>query len=398
MGMMDRIRGAIGSRQEVFLQDEPGATQSQTPSAEAVARNDYTHIRSLVGLPESQRYELHETQGEVNLYRHEATGSRINVGTKGEFYDGELRQIDVNEASSLQRMTQEWQSHPNDNFKQLRSHLERFAAPETQRFIDEQKLEGMHQATPEQQAALTERLQSNVGLGRDSALLAMIKEVTTQKEHRGIDLSSEDQIVFERYDDALRGKAGSYYMQELREQSFALSKVGPALEKYALDNSIGVDKLSEEQVRHVGLQTARAHQIPEGVAIEQAQFSHFLQERDIQLHSYRLKTAVGETHAEHYTWKQTTGGVESYQHNDTGRYLHIDREGNFYNQAAAHIDKAAAINHAESFPPVDQINAVTNRAFSEKSVESSHTSASESARAVYVQAQSSNQVEQSLSL
>ena len=47
-----------------------------------------------------------------------------------------------------------------------------------------------------------------------------------------------------------------------------------------------------------------------------------------------------------YEWKRETGDIQSYQHNQTGGWLHIDQESQFYDRHAQPIAKEHALEHA----------------------------------------------------
>ena len=47
-----------------------------------------------------------------------------------------------------------------------------------------------------------------------------------------------------------------------------------------------------------------------------------------------------------YEWKRETGDIESYQHKDSGGWLHIDPQGQFHDRQAQPITQEAALEHA----------------------------------------------------
>ena len=47
-----------------------------------------------------------------------------------------------------------------------------------------------------------------------------------------------------------------------------------------------------------------------------------------------------------YEWKRETGDIQSYQHNQTGGWLHIDQQSQFYDRQAQPIAKEHALEHA----------------------------------------------------
>jgi len=46
-----------------------------------------------------------------------------------------------------------------------------------------------------------------------------------------------------------------------------------------------------------------------------------------------------------YEWKRETGDIQSYQHNQTGGWLHIDQQGQFYDRHAQPVAKEHALEH-----------------------------------------------------
>jgi hypothetical protein len=52
------------------------------------------------------------------------------------------------------------------------------------------------------------------------------------------------------------------------------------------------------------------------------------------------------TDASGYEWKRETADIQSYQHNRTGGWLHIDTQGLFYDRQAQPIAKENALEHA----------------------------------------------------
>jgi hypothetical protein len=47
-----------------------------------------------------------------------------------------------------------------------------------------------------------------------------------------------------------------------------------------------------------------------------------------------------------YEWKRQTGDIQSYQHNQTAGWPHIDPQGQFYDRQAQPIAKEHALEHA----------------------------------------------------
>ena len=49
---------------------------------------------------------------------------------------------------------------------------------------------------------------------------------------------------------------------------------------------------------------------------------------------------------EGYEWKRETGDIESYKHDQTGGWLHIDPHGQFHDREAQPITRENALEHA----------------------------------------------------
>jgi len=64
-----------------------------------------------------------------------------------------------------------------------------------------------------------------------------------------------------------------------------------------------------------------------------------------QRHYAPLQNALPND-ASGYEWKRETGEIQSYQHNQTGGWLHIDQQSQFYDRHAQPIAKEHALEHA----------------------------------------------------
>jgi ATP-dependent exoDNAse (exonuclease V) alpha subunit len=64
-----------------------------------------------------------------------------------------------------------------------------------------------------------------------------------------------------------------------------------------------------------------------------------------QRHYTPIHTALANE-AAGYEWKRETGDIQSYQHNQTSGWLHIDPQGQFYDRHAQPIAKDHALEHA----------------------------------------------------
>lgn len=64
-------------------------------------------------------------------------------------------------------------------------------------------------------------------------------------------------------------------------------------------------------------------------------------------HYAPLNNALNPTDAQKFGWTAENGTVQSYQHSDTQRHIHIEgTSGQFYNQKMEPVTQHAALNHA----------------------------------------------------
>jgi conjugative relaxase-like TrwC/TraI family protein len=74
---------------------------------------------------------------------------------------------------------------------------------------------------------------------------------------------------------------------------------------------------------------------------------------EIDLRHYApIQTAL-PNEASGYDWKRETGDIQSYQHNERGGWLHIDRQGQFYDRQAQPISRDVALEQSGIVPPSD---------------------------------------------
>jgi conjugative relaxase-like TrwC/TraI family protein len=74
---------------------------------------------------------------------------------------------------------------------------------------------------------------------------------------------------------------------------------------------------------------------------------------EIDLRHYApIQTAL-PNEASAYDWKRETGDIQSYQHNERGGWLHIDRQGQFYDRQAQPISRDVALEQSGIVPPSD---------------------------------------------
>jgi ATP-dependent exoDNAse (exonuclease V) alpha subunit len=69
-------------------------------------------------------------------------------------------------------------------------------------------------------------------------------------------------------------------------------------------------------------------------------------EAEVDTRHYAPIEAALPKETEGYEWKRETGDIESYKHNQTGGWLHIDPEGQFHDREAQPIEKEAALANA----------------------------------------------------
>jgi len=64
-----------------------------------------------------------------------------------------------------------------------------------------------------------------------------------------------------------------------------------------------------------------------------------------QRHYAPLQVALPNENAG-YEWRRETGDIQSYQHNESASWLHIDPQGRFYDRHAQPITRGHALEHA----------------------------------------------------
>jgi hypothetical protein len=62
-------------------------------------------------------------------------------------------------------------------------------------------------------------------------------------------------------------------------------------------------------------------------------------------HYAPIETALRSA-ARGYDWKHENAGIQSYQRNHTGGWLHIDPQGQFFDRHAQPVTKETALEHA----------------------------------------------------
>ena len=69
-------------------------------------------------------------------------------------------------------------------------------------------------------------------------------------------------------------------------------------------------------------------------------------EADIDKRHYAPIEAALPNESSGYEWKRETGEIESYKHDQTGGWLHIDPQNHFYDREAQPITRESALEHA----------------------------------------------------
>jgi conjugative relaxase-like TrwC/TraI family protein len=73
-------------------------------------------------------------------------------------------------------------------------------------------------------------------------------------------------------------------------------------------------------------------------------------EAEVDTRHYAPIEAALPNETEGYEWKRETGDIESYKHDQTGGWLHIDPASNFYDREAQPISRENALEHAAHEP------------------------------------------------
>ena len=73
-------------------------------------------------------------------------------------------------------------------------------------------------------------------------------------------------------------------------------------------------------------------------------------EAEVNTRHYAPIEAALPKETEGYEWKRETLEIESYKHDQTGGWLHIDPQSNFYDREAQPITRENALEHAAHDP------------------------------------------------
>jgi conjugative relaxase-like TrwC/TraI family protein len=88
--------------------------------------------------------------------------------------------------------------------------------------------------------------------------------------------------------------------------------------------------------QHNELKPERSEQQTPDLTVEQIEHNR---------HYAPIETAL-RREANGYEWKRESAGIQSYQHNQTGGWLHIDRQGQFFDRHARTVTRETALEHA----------------------------------------------------
>jgi hypothetical protein len=102
----------------------------------------------------------------------------------------------------------------------------------------------------------------------------------------------------------------------------------------------------EAPAAHSHSQTPKEHTMQHHNELQPEQQSHLAPEQGERNRQYApIETAL-ETEAHGYKWQRETDGIQSYQHPETHRWLHIDSQGQFFDRHAQPISRENALQDA----------------------------------------------------
>ena len=250
----------------------------------------------------------------------------------------------------LQRFSREWQSLSTDRSSEILEHLDRITAPSVKQFIETNHLSSVREASPEQTRQLADFIQKQTGISSDNAetaVLARRSHVDTPHERQSPQAVAEA-VRFENLTDIYLGKAGPAARRDDLLLERANAAVGPVLEQYVSDHGVSrIHHLTERQEKKVVSELAKQAGVRvyhAEVAVSTAAMEDFHQH--VEQGGRALDKAVGAPSAPQFQFKQESGEILSFEHRDTGRHVHLDVQGQFYNQHREPISASAAIHHA----------------------------------------------------
>jgi hypothetical protein len=84
-------------------------------------------------------------------------------------------------------------------------------------------------------------------------------------------------------------------------------------------------------------------------------------EADVDKRHYAPIEAALPNETSGYEWKRETGEIESYKHDQTGGWLHIDPQSNFYDRQTQPITRENALEYAAHEPSHSVVNSSTGQ-------------------------------------
>ena len=110
------------------------------------------------------------------------------------------------------------------------------------------------------------------------------------------------------------------------------------------------EKLPNALSRDVSQQSAHAPELKPQVAVQQqtivAPKEKAYTPAEHERHQAPMREALEPEDAAQFKWKGETGTVQTYQHTETGRNIHIDGKGQFYSQDGKPTSQKAALTRA----------------------------------------------------
>jgi len=106
----------------------------------------------------------------------------------------------------------------------------------------------------------------------------------------------------------------------------------------------------QQQAAHSQTQTPKVHTMQQHNELNpersEQQTPHLTVEQiEHNRHYAPIETAL-RREANGYEWKRESAGIQSYQHNRTGGWLHIDPQGQFFDRHAQTVIRETALEHA----------------------------------------------------
>jgi conjugative relaxase-like TrwC/TraI family protein len=106
----------------------------------------------------------------------------------------------------------------------------------------------------------------------------------------------------------------------------------------------------QQRAAHSQTQTPKEHTMQQHNELKpersEQQTPHLTVEQIEHDRRYAPIEAAMRGEATGYEWKHERAGIQSYQHNQTGGWLHIDRQGQYFDRQAQPVTKETALQHA----------------------------------------------------